>query len=316
MALRDIIILIFDNAQILDITGPLAVFEIAGHLAPDTYRLRVVGSDAGLVRTSSGVTLAVQRFDADDLCDTLIVVGGIGTEKAMADLSILDLIRRTAPHARRVSSVCSGAYILAAAGLLDGKRATTHWVCASDLQQRFPKVRLESDHIFVRDGAIWTTAGITAGIDLALALVAEDCGDEISRTVARYLVIPHRRMGGQSQFSPLLDLEAKIGKFQDLLHWANAHLDHSLSVEELAGRVAMSPRNFSRAFRLDTGMTPAKAIERLRIDRARALLEDQANLSVEDVAKQSGFGETERMRRSFSRIFGRPPQAFRTSAKP
>lgn len=316
MALRDIAILIFDDAQILDITGPIAAFEIAGELVPHTYRIRVVSATAGLVRTSSGVAIDAAGFEMGAVCDTLIVVGGKGTEKAMGDPSLLDLVRQTAPYARRVTSVCSGAYILAAAGLLDGRRATTHWVCNRDFQQRFPRVKLECDQIFVRDGSVWTAAGITASIDLALALVAEDCGDDISRTVARYLVVPHRRMGGQSQFSPLLDIEAKAGKFHDLLHWASTHLNHRLSVEDLAEKVAMSPRNFSRAFRLDTGMTPAKAIERLRIDHARALLEDPASPSVEEIAKRSGFGETERMRRSFFRIFGRPPQAFRVPSKP
>lgn len=312
MIRRDISILIFDGAQILDIAGPVAAFEIAGQLVPDAYRIRVVGSGAEPVRLSSGSAMTVERFDAEMVCDTLIVVGGMGTEKAMNDQTTLDLIRGAARHARRIASVCSGAYILAATGLLDGRRATTHWVCNGDFQRRFPKVRLECDQIFVRDGSIWTSAGITAGIDMALALVAEDCGDDISRTVARYLVVPHRRMGGQSQFSPLMELETKNGKFHDLLRWASEHLDHRLNVEDLAEKAAMSPRNFARAFRLDTGMTPAKAIERLRIDHARALLDDSAGPSVEEIARRSGFGEAERMRRSFFRIFGRPPQAFRS----
>lgn len=312
MIRRDIAILIFDGAQILDIAGPVAAFEIAGQLVPDAYRIRVVGSGAEPVRLSSGSAMTVERFETEMVCDTLIVVGGTGTEKAMTDQTTLDLIRGAAPHARRIASVCSGAYILAAAGLLDGRRATTHWVCNGDFQRRFPKVKLECDQIFVRDGSVWTSAGITAGIDMALALVAEDCGDDISRTVARYLVVPHRRMGGQSQFSPLMELETKNGKFHDLLRWASEHLDHRLNVEDLAEKAAMSPRNFARAFRLDTGMTPAKAIERLRIDHARALLDDSAGPSVEEIARRSGFGEAERMRRSFFRIFGRPPQAFRS----
>lgn len=313
--LRDIAILIFDDAQILDIAGPVAAFEIAGQLVPNAYRIRMVGTKTDLVRLSSGSAMTVERFDAGTVCDTLIVVGGMGTEKAMNDQATVDLIREAARHARRIASVCSGAYILAAAGLLDGRRATTHWVCNSDFQRRFPKVKLECDQIFVRDGSVWTSAGITAGIDMSLALVAEDCGDDISRTVARYLVVPHRRMGGQSQFSPLMELESKTGKFHDLLRWASEHLDHRLNVEELAEKAAMSPRNFARGFRLDTGMTPAKAVERLRIDHARALLEDSAGPSVEEIARRSGFGEAERMRRSFFRLFGRPPQAFRGHQK-
>ena len=313
---RDIVILIFEDAQILDITGPVAAFEIAEALAPRTYRIRLVSTKAGLVRTSSGVALAADHCDAGISCDTLIVVGGAGTDTALNDPVMLEFVRQTARYARRIASICSGTYVLAAAGLLDGRRATTHWVCSGDFQRRFPKVRLECDQIYVRDGSVWTSGGVTAGIDLALALIAEDCGDEIPRTVARYLVVPHRRMGGQSQFSPLLELETEAGKFHELLRWASAHLDHGLSVEELADKVGMSPRNFSRSFRLDTGTTPAKAIERLRIDHARALLEDFAGgLAVEEIAKRSGFGDPERMRRSFLRILGRPPQAFRSAAR-
>jgi len=313
---RDVVILIFEDAQILDITGPVAAFEIARDLVLGSYRIRVVSTKAGLVRTSSGVAMAADQCDAGTSCDTLIVVGGVGTDRALNDPVVLEFVRETARYARRIASICSGTYVLAAAGLLDGRRATTHWVCSRDFQRRFPKVRLECDQIYVRDGSVWTSGGVTAGIDLALALIAEDCGDEISRTVARYLVVPHRRMGGQSQFSPLLELETEAGKFHELLRWASAHLDHSLSVEELADKVGMSPRNFSRSFRLDTGTTPAKAIERLRIDHARALLEDAAGgSSVEEIAKRSGFGETERMRRSFLRIFGRPPQTFRSAVR-
>lgn len=315
MIRRDIALLVFDDAQILDIAGPAAAFEIAGQLVADTYKVRMIGVGSDQIRLSAGPTMSVERFETGLICDTLIIVGGIGTENALNDHQTLDLIRETSRHARRIASVCSGAYILAAAGLLDGRRATTHWVCNGDFQRRYPAVKLEYDQIFVRDGPVWTSAGITAGIDMALALIAEDCGDDISRTVARYLVVPHRRMGGQSQFSPLMELEGNGGKFQDLLRWASERLDQRLSVEDLARYVAMSPRNFARSFRLDTGMTPAKAIERLRIDHARALLERSTGLSVEQVARQSGFGDTERMRRSFLRLFGRPPQAFRLPAQ-
>lgn len=315
MTTRDIAILIFEDAQILDIAGPVATFEIAGRMVPRAYRVRVVSTNAGLVRTSSGLTMAADGIEMAANCDTLIVVGGLGGDNALNDPVTLEFVRDTARHARRIASVCSGAHILAAAGLLDGRRATTHWMCSGEFRHRFPKVKLECDQIFVRDGSVWTSAGISAGIDLALALVAEDCGDDVSRAVARQLVVPHRRMGGQSQFSPLLELETKAGKFHALLHWATAHLDHRLNVEELAGKVGMSPRNFSRSFHLDTGTTPAKAVERLRIDHARALLENSAGPSVEEIAKRSGFGKAERMRRSFLRILGRPPQAFRNAIR-
>lgn len=308
---REIAFLVFEDAQILDITGPLATFELAGQLAPQSYRTRLISTKSGFIRTSCGMTMQTDHCDTAFACDTLIVVGGMGTENAMNDLVTLDFLRKTASQARRIASVCSGSYILAAAGFLDGRCATTHWICNLDFQQRFPKVKLECDRIFVRDGPVWTAAGISAGIDLALAMVAEDCGEDVARNVARYLVVPYRRMGGQSQFSPLFELENSSGKFQELLRWASTKLHLRLTVEDLANKAGMSPRNFARSFRLDTGITPAKAIERLRIDFARAMLEAQGGPTVEEVARQSGFGSAERMRRSFVRFFGRTPQAFR-----
>jgi transcriptional regulator GlxA family with amidase domain len=214
---------------------------------------------------------------------------------------------------RRTASVCSGAYVLAATGLLDGRRATTHWNRSANFARRFPAVKLEPDRIFVRDGDVWTSAGITAGIDLALAMIAEDLGEAIARATAQQLVVYHRRPGGQSQFSSLLELE-QGGRFDGLLAWARENLHLPLTVEQLAERANMSPRHFARAFAAEKAVTPAKAVERLRVEAARALLDSQP-LRIEDVALEAGFGDPERMRRAFMRAFGQPPQALRRAAR-
>ncbi|MFO1135900.1 MAG: GlxA family transcriptional regulator [Rhodoblastus sp.] len=313
MLMREIAFLVFEDFQILDASGPLAAFEIAARYRPGAYRLRVVAAEGGAVRASCGLCVVAEPFAAAERCDTLIIAGGEGTRRPATDAATLDFIRATAARARRTTSVCSGAYLLALAGVLDGRRATTHWNRSGDFRRRFPNVRLEPDRIYVRDGNVWTSAGITAGIDLALALIADDLGEELAHDVARQLVVYVRRTGGQSQFSALLDMEHASDKFAPLLLWAAERLDQRLSVEDLAERAAMSPRNFSRAFQRETGVTPAKAIERLRLDRARADLED-GGLSVERIALASGFGDPERMRRAFLRVYGRPPQDFRRKA--
>jgi transcriptional regulator GlxA family with amidase domain len=307
---RDIAFLVFDGFQLLDAAGPIAAFEIAARARPGAYRLRTIAARPGAIRSSSGLAVTAEPLDAGEDCDTLVIAGGEGTRGAATDPATLAFVRATADRARRIASVCSGAYVLAAAGLLDGRRATTHWGRTADFQRRFPKVRLEPDMIFVRDGNVWTSAGITAGIDLALALIAEDCGEAVARATAQQLVVYHRRAGGQSQFSALLDMESGADKFAPLLLWAGERLHEKLSVEDLAEQAAMSPRNFARAFRHETGVTPAKAIERLRLDHARAQIEAGAQ-SVERIAERSGFGEAERMRRAFVRVYGRPPQDFR-----
>ena len=310
MLTREIAFLVFEDFQILDTTGPLAAFEIAARYRPGAYRLRIVAARPGAVRASCGLAVVAEGLAAAEACDTLIVAGGEGTRRPATDAATLAFIRATTGRARRTASVCSGAYLLALAGVLDGRRATTHWNRSADFRRRFPDVRLEPDRIYVRDGAIWTSAGITAGIDLALALIADDLGEELAHDVARQLVVYHRRTGGQSQFSALLDLERASEKFGALLRWAAERLDQRLSVEDLAEEAAMSPRNFARAFQRETGVTPAKAVERLRLDRARADLED-GGPSVERIALASGFGDAERMRRAFLRVYGRPPQDFR-----
>jgi len=219
-----------------------------------------------------------------------------------------------AERARRVASVCSGTYVLAAAGLLDGRRATTHWSRTRDFTRRFPKVRLNADRIFVQDGKFWSSAGITAGIDLALALIGEDLGEEIARRTAQQLVVYHRRPGGQSQFSPLLAMDRPDGRFGPLLDHIRGHLRDRLSITDLARVSCMSPRNFSRTFKEEIGTAPAKAVERLRVDTARAALESGGS-SIQHVAAACGFGDPERMRRSFLRVLGAPPSALRRQGR-
>ncbi|WP_421736816.1 GlxA family transcriptional regulator [Caulobacter sp.] len=309
---RTIGFLVYPDFQLLDATGPIATFEIAARFSPGAYRLVFLSRDGGMVASSSGMAVATISLAEAPPLDTLIVAGGDGVHTPATCPVTLAYVRDAAKTARRVASVCSGTYILAEAGLLDGKRATTHWSRTKDIQKRYPAIRLEPDRIFVQDGMIWSSAGITAGIDLSLALIGADEGEAVARRVAQQLVVYHRRPGGQSQFSALIDLKAK--RFDALLAWAREHLAESLSVEQLADRAAMSPRNFARLFAAETGVTPAKAVERLRVEAARALLDSQP-LQVEDVALETGFGDPERMRRAFIRAFGQPPQALRRTAR-
>ncbi|HYE46563.1 MAG TPA: GlxA family transcriptional regulator, partial [Caulobacter sp.] len=286
--------LIFDQFQLLDAAGPISAFEIAGRLQPGAYALETVSKDGGPVASSSGVTLGSRPFDPADRFDTLVLAGGEGTRGPAICGETLAYVRDAARQARRIASVCSGAYILAQAGLLDGRRATTHWGRTDHFRRTYPAVKLEPDRIFVRDGPVWTSAGITAGIDLALALIGEDLGEDIARRTAQQLVVYHRRPGGQSQFSALLEMEAG-GRFDPLLAWMRENLRRPLTVPELAEQAMMSERTFLRAFSAEVGFTPAKAVERLRLEAARALLDSQP-LQVDDIALETGFGDSERMR--------------------
>lgn len=309
---RRIGFLIFPDFQLLDAAGPLGAFEIAGRHRPDAYRLKVMAAAPGQVVSSSGAGMGAEPLDED--LDTLVVSGGIGASQASRDPVLKAYIQAVAAKARRTTSVCSGAYLLAEAGLLDGKRATTHWARSAELQKRYPKVRVEADRIFVREGPIWTSAGITAGIDLSLALIAEDLGEEVARQTAQTLVVYHRRPGGQSQFSALIEIGGQGGRFASLLDWMRDHLAEPLTVDQLADRAAMSPRHFARAFAAETGMTPAKAVERLRLETARERVEASRD-PIDRVAEMVGFGDPERMRRAFIRAFGQPPQALRRAAR-
>jgi len=307
-------ILVFPGFQLLDAAGPISVFEIASRVAGTRAPIKVVSATPGEVRSSSGVALMAQGFKSANGARTLLVSGGLGVTNAIRCKRTLSLVRAAARRGCRVASVCSGAYILAEAGLLSGRHATTHWNRTSHFMARYPDVKLEPDRIFVRDGDIWSSAGISAGIDLALAIVAEDFGDEVARDTARQLVVYHRRAGGQSQFSSLLELKAPTGRFAELLSWARSHLDQQLTVERLAERAAISSRHFARAFLAETGMTPSKAIERLRIEVARQAVEAGSE-SIERIAGATGFGDPERMRRAFIRAFGQPPQSLRRAVR-
>ena len=307
-------LLIFPGFQILDAAGPIAAFEIAARYASGHYEIETLAIGGGAVRSSSGIAMAADAADASRRFDTLMISGGDGTREASNDDATLAFVRAAAAKAGRVSSVCSGAFVLAAAGLLGGRRATTHWSRTADFARRFPGVRMEPDRIFVRDGPVWTSAGITAGIDLALAMIAGDLGEEIAKLTAQQLVVYRRRPGGQSQFSALLELERADtepgARFGALLGWARERLAEPLGVERLADRAAMSPRHFARAFAAETGVTPAKAIERLRVEAARERIESSPE-PIDRIAGQVGFGDPERMRRAFLRAFGQPPQALR-----
>lgn len=311
-AMRRIDLLIFPDFQILDASGPIAAFEIASRYVERAYDLHVVAAAPGPVRSSSGVAMLAEPLGEADL-DTLMISGGDGT-RAAQDPCTLRWVRAAAARARRTTSVCSGAYVLAAADLLDGRRATTHWSRTADFARRYPAVRLEPDRIFTRDGNVWTSAGITAGIDLSLALIADDLGEAVARAVAQQLVVYHRRPGGQSQFSALLEMGGQGGRFADLVDWMREHLAEPLGVERLADKAGMSPRHFARAFAAETGMTPAKAVERLRLEVARERVEGSSD-PIDVLARTAGFGDPERMRRAFIRAFGQPPQALRRAAR-
>jgi transcriptional regulator GlxA family with amidase domain len=307
-------VLVFPDFQLLDAAGPISVFEIAARLAGNPPSIRVLAETPGPVRSSSGVEMLARGLKAAGTITTLIVAGGEGVDAAAKSRKMLAFVRTMAKRGVRVASVCSGAYMLAEAGLLDGRRATTHWRRTRQFLARFPKVKWEPDQIFVRDGDIWSSAGITAGIDLALAMATEDYGEEIARQTARQLVLYHRRSGGQSQFSSLLELKAPSGRFGALLTWAREHLDAPLTVEDLAEQAGMSSRHFTRAFIAETGSTPSKAVERLRIEVARQRVQSSGE-AIERVALQTGFRDPERMRRAFIRAFGQPPQSLRRAAR-
>jgi transcriptional regulator GlxA family with amidase domain len=311
--MRNIGFLVYTDFNILDLAGPLAAFDVprrAMHPAP--YRLTTFSEHGGRVMSSCG--LAVETVKPPRRLDTLIVAGGNGPFEARRSTPLIELLRRSARQARRVASVCTGAFLLAEARLLDGRRATTHWMDANQLARSFPKVRVERDQIFVRDGPVWTSGGMSAGIDLAIALIEDDLGPEAARVTARELVVYHRRVGGQSQFSALLEMQPATDRMRRALEYAREHLDERLSVERLAATVHVSARQFSRLFVRATGETPAKAVERLRTEVAHTRVAG-TTASFEVIARQVGFASAERMRRAFLRLYGQPPQAVRRIAR-
>src|SRR5262245_12114683 len=290
----------------------ISVFEFANlEMDKPVYELRLLSEAGGPVRTSIGMGLTTEPFDAAEF-DTLFVTGAI--EIAQSTPGLIQFLRRAPERYRRVAATCTGAFVLGEAGLLDGRRATTHRHYARGLQTRFPKAKVEDDPIFIVDGPIWTSAGATAAIDLALAMVEQDLGADIARAVAKDLVVYHRRAGGQSQFSTLLELEPKSDRIQSALTYAKRNLDKELSVGQLAEAARLSPRQFSRAFRAETGQSPAKAVEKLRVETARLMME-QSRHPIDIIARQTGFADRDRMRRAFLRAFGQPPQAIRRSVR-
>jgi transcriptional regulator GlxA family with amidase domain len=307
-------VLVYPDFQLLDAAGPISVFEIAMRFAGLPPAIKVLAVKPGPVRSSSGAELLARSIRPSRAITTLIVAGGAGVRTAAACAKTLALVRSMAKRGVRIASVGSGAYVLAEAGILDGRRATTHWQRTRHFLSAYPRVKLEPDRIYVRDGNIWSSAGISAGIDLALALVAEDFGDEVAQKTARQLVLYNRRSGGQSQFSSLSELKAPSGRFGPLLAWAREHLDAPLTVEDMAEQAGMSSRHFTRAFIAETGATPSKAVERLRIEVARQRVQSSSE-AIERVAETTGFRDPERMRRAFIRAFGQPPQSLRRAAR-
>lgn len=309
-------VLAFQDVQLLDVTGPLQVFASANaHVVKaggsPPYTVGIVAKDEGSVTASAGVGLLVLPLSgACQAVDTLIVAGGEGVDAAAADRELVAWLRSRAAKARRVASVCTGAFLLAASGTLDGRRAVTHWSYCTELARRFPAVHVEMDPIFVRDGSVWTSAGVTAGIDLALALVEQDLGREAALAVARYLVVFLKRPGGQAQFSAALSLQTAEDRFGPLHLWMQARLDGDLSLTALASRAAMSERSFSRHYLKDTGMTPTRAVERLRVEAARQML-TETRQTAKRIAQRCGFGSEETMRRSFLRLLATTPQDYR-----
>ena len=299
--------------QLLDLAGPLDAFDAANAAAGrQLYRWRFLSRAGGLM--TSGAGLPIETAPADDAAlDTLVVIGG--AIDAMRDPEEVLAVRQLTSRAARIASICTGAFLLAEAGLLDGRRATTHWSCARELQDSFPAVSVEADRIYVSDGPVWTSAGITAGIDLALALIEADHGVGSARRVSRELVVYHRRPGGQSQFSALSQMEPESDRMRIALAFAREHLSEPLPIERLAEAAKLSPRQFGRAFRKEPGKTPAKAIERLRAEAAYLRLQDGSE-SVDVIARAVGFNDPERMRRAFVTRYGQPPQAIRRMARP
>jgi transcriptional regulator GlxA family with amidase domain len=312
MTERTLLVVLFDGVQSLDVTGPIEVFEGAGRSRGDRsgYRIRTASLDGSPVRTSSGLTLVPDGGLADAPAPhTLLVPGGEGTRRP--DPRLIDWLRDHAPRAGRLVSVCTGALLLAEAGLLDGHRATTHWRVCDRLAAAYPDVEVEPDPIFVRDGRVSTSAGVTAGIDLALALVEEDLGRDVALAVARNLVVFLRRPGNQSQFSAQLAAQtASREPLREVQHWVTRHPEADLSVESLAGRAGLSPRHFARAFQAETGTTPGRYVERVRLEHARRLLEDTAD-GVTKISRACGYGTTEAMRRAFMKSLGVAPAEYR-----
>jgi len=317
---RRIAMVAVPDAQLLDVVGPLEVFSRAARLMSDegrrgapAYVTEVIAASAGPIVTSSGLAIVASRAISHVRTgiDTLLVAGGRGIPAALADGAVVKFLTRMAPRVRRMGSVCTGAFLLAATGLLDGKRATTHWRSVGKLAEQFPRVTVDPNPIFIRQGRLYTSAGVTAGIDLALALVEDDHGVEVARETARELVMFLQRPGGQSQFSVQLAHQiAQRAPIASVQAWMADHLDEDLSIHALAKRAGMSPRNFARVFTQQIGTTPARFVNQLRTEAARRRLE-QSDDGIDEIAAGCGFGTSESMRRMFIRDLRIPPSAYR-----
>ncbi|MFI1759490.1 GlxA family transcriptional regulator [Streptomyces sp. NPDC020571] len=312
---RTVLVLLFDDVQSLDVTGPVEVFAGAETHTPGTYRIRTASLDGAPVRTSSGLTVVPDQTLGDGPApDTLVVPGGQGSRNP--DPRLIGWLREHGPGARRLVSVCTGAILLARAGLLDGRRVTTHWAYSGRLARDHPAVDVDPDPIYIRDGNVSTSAGVTSGIDLSLALVEEDLGRDVALTVARHLVVFLRRPGNQAQFSAQLAAQtARREPLRDVQQWITEHPGADLSVESLAARASLSPRHFARAFRAETGTTPGRYVDRVRLEHARRLLEDTGD-GVEEVSRASGYGTPEAMRRAFLKALGASPAEYRRRFRP
>jgi transcriptional regulator GlxA family with amidase domain len=315
---RTVLFVAFPGVGLLDLTGPFTVFWSASWFMSQrggpVYERRVATVNGGHVETTDGLTVVaepISQFEGK-IIDTLVVPGALDMNPSVADRTLVEAIAKLAPRARRICSVCTGSFLLAEAGLLNGRRVATHWAAIDTFRAKYPNVQVEPNAFFVQDGPVWSSAGVSAGIDLALALVQEDCGRDVAMSVARQLVVYMKRPGGQSQFSELLDVRApNTGAFSELHDWLTKHLDDSsLSVETLAKRVCMSARNFARVYKTKTGRTPAKAIELFRLETARRLLED-TDERIEAIARRTGFGDEDRMRNTFQRHLNVSPRDYR-----
>lgn len=303
--------LVFPGFEVMGFTAVTALEAANMASGKELYRVTLVSETGGLVRSSAGINVETEAFGESSF-DSLFI--GAASQISSMPPTVLDCIRQAAKSCRRVVAPCTGAFTLAEAGLLDGRRATTHWVFARELRNRFPALKVDEDKIFIIDGAIWTSAGMTATIDLALAMIENDHGEDLARNVARKLVVYHRRAGGQSQFSALLELEPKSDRVQRALDFAGRNLQKIISVEELAEAASLSPRQFNRVFRSETGQSPAKAIENMRVEAARLMIEDGRH-SMDEIAIEVGFADRERMRRAFLRVLGQPPQTIRRNVR-
>jgi len=304
-------LVVFPNFDILEL-GILTVFGVANHFAPGSYAVDVVSMSGGLIRSKSGVGIDTAVF-GDARYHTIIVAGETGIPTPSPGM--VDHLRQAAAQADRVASTCTGAFILGETGLLDGRSVTTHWAFAGALAQRFPRTKVVADKIFIRDGKIWSSAGSLACIDLVLGIIDADLGHEITNKVSRTMVVYHRRHGGQSQFSAMVEIDAKQERIRRVLAFIKENLREPLSIQQLADQVNWSQRHFSRTFQAETGLSPAKAIEKLRVEAAKAMIES-GHSSVARIADQTGFGDDERMRRAFLRVLGESPQKFLSHPRP